>query len=146
MDLSIIESIVLIFAGTFIGYFVNVKKDKQRFINELKITTASKFIALAHESLKHLTVDISITEAYEDKFELIKLSEVIGLIFKPDTYKMIDDYIGEFSMSIQSYKDQKQSGKKRQQRKEITDLRKELIDIRADLRTQCKNNFLKFWV
>jgi len=146
MDLGIIESIAFIFAGAFVGYFVNVKKDKQRYINELKITTASKFIALAHESLKHLTVDISITEASKDKFELIKLSEVIGLTFKLDSYKMIDNYIGEFSMSIQSYNDQSQTGKKRQQRKEIRELRNELINIRADLRTQCENNFLKFWV
>jgi len=144
MYLNIMESIVFIITGAFIGYFVNVKKEKQRFINELKITTASKFIALAHESLKHLTVDISTTEASEDKFELIKLSEVIGLIFKPRTYRVIDNYIGEFSMSIQSYIDQSKTGVKRQKRKEIIDLRKGLINIRNVLRKECKNSFLKF--
>lgn len=134
---SLIISTTSIVIGSIIGYFISVKKEKQRFINELKITTASNFIAIAHKSLKHLTIDISSVNADKDKFELIKLTEVAGLIFKPSTYNLLDNYVGEFAMAIQFYIDESQTGKKHKKRKEIKDFKRKLKAIRSQLRKEC---------
>ena len=135
---GLLISVLSIIVGALIGYFLNVKREKQRFINELKITTASNFISIAHESLKHLAVNISIADATNDKFELIKLTEVAGLIYKKDTYDLLDDYVGELVMSIQFYNDEQKTGTKPPNRKEIRDFKKMLNDIRTQLRKECK--------
>jgi NADH:ubiquinone oxidoreductase subunit 2 (subunit N) len=136
--IGLLISLLSIIIGAIIGYFLNVKKEKQRFINELKITTASNFISLAHESLKHLTVNISINDATKDKFELIKLTEVAGLIFKKDTYDLLDKYVGELAMSIQFYNDEQKTGTRPPNRKEIRDFKKMLNTLRSELRKECK--------
>lgn len=135
---GLLISVLSIVVGAIIGYFLNVKREKQRFINELKITTASNFIAVAHESLKHLTIEISVTNATNDKFELIKLTEVAGLIFEKDTYDLLDEYVGEFAMSLQSYNDEQKTGKRLEGRKDIRDFKKMLNEIRSQLRKECK--------
>ena len=135
---GLLISILSIIVGAVIGYFLNVKREKQRFINELKITTASTFVAIANESLKHLTINISSPEANNDKFELIRLTEVAGLIFKKETYDLLNDYVGKFAISIQFYMDEQVTGKRREKRKEIKDFRKMLYDIRNQLRKECK--------
>ena len=112
--------------GTIIGYWLSLRKLKKAKSHELKIKYATKFITISHDSLQHISSDLNIEKANTVKFELIKLSEVLKLLFNEDVYEKAKKFVDDFSVRIRFLNNERANGFESKNKTEVSDFVKQL--------------------
>ena len=114
-------NLVNLVIGTIIGYWLSLRKFKKTKSHELKIKYATKFINISHDSLQHISPDLNIENANTVKFELIKLSEVLKLLFNEDVYEKAKKFVDDFSATIRVLNEERETGVKSKNKTELSD-------------------------
>ena len=63
------------------------------------------------------------------KFELIKLSEVLKLLFNEDVYEKAKKFVDDFSATIRVLNEERETGVKSKNKTEVSDFRKQLDNL-----------------